>query len=133
MPSRSAENIYPDKKTNKFIMWDISPKHDLYTRKVLVRETDGSWRTGDWDERRFTHEARRYARWRMRVPTHIPDENSDDFWHPDERPPENYKPTLHEIPEEEHDSKIIASELKELGIRKKDHYKSIQNFKIRYD
>jgi len=85
MPSRCCEKIWPGKKRTKFVMWDISASRDLYTRNILVKELDGSWRTGNWEERQFSHNYRTHLP--MNIPPHYsyPDEDQPDNFHPDER------------------------------------------------
>lgn len=52
LPEGIKPKIYQGKHDGTFVMWDISPSRDLYNRTIVVRETDGSLRTGSWQDRR---------------------------------------------------------------------------------
>lgn len=81
----------PGKHKNVMYMWDISPQKDLYNRHIVVRETDGSYRTGNWQERRYAEDYRRYIKWPMKVPFVRPDESEPDHVPSYARVPEGFK------------------------------------------
>jgi hypothetical protein len=86
----SIPQVYPGKYHNKYIIWDISKCYDLYNRPIVVRECDGRWRTGNWEERRWAEDFRKTIRYPYPIPFIKPDETQRDRTHPDHRPPENY-------------------------------------------
>ena len=81
----------PNKFDSSWLMWDISPTKDMYNRKIVVRERDGSHRTGNWQERRYVEDYRRYLKWPVRVPFVRPDETQPDLVPKHARIPEDYK------------------------------------------
>lgn len=89
--SRANYKIQPGKYQGQWYMWDISPQKDMYNRHIVIRETDGSFRTGNWQDRRFAEDYRRYIKWPMKVPHVRPDENEPDHVPNYARVPEGYK------------------------------------------
>ncbi|XP_049852447.1 uncharacterized protein LOC126331452 [Schistocerca gregaria] len=81
----------PNKFGSAWLMWDISPTKDMYNRRIVVRERDGSYRTGNWQERRYVEDYRRYIKWPVRVPFVRPDETQPDRVPREARIPEGYK------------------------------------------
>lgn len=91
MASRANYKTEPGKFRKNMLMWDISPSKDLYTRHIVVREKDGSFRTGNWQERRYAEDYRRFIKWPLKVPHVRPDESEPDHVPSYARVPEGYK------------------------------------------
>lgn len=91
LASRGNYKIQPGKFKSTMYMWDISPQKDLYNRAIVVRETDGSFRTGNWQERRYAEDYRRFIKWPMKVPFVRPDESEPDNVPSYARVPEGFK------------------------------------------
>jgi hypothetical protein len=87
----AVPQVYPKKHLCKYIIWDISKCYDLYNRPIVVRDRDGRWRTGNWEERRWAEDFRRYIKYPYPIPFIKPDESQPDRMHPDHRPPEDFK------------------------------------------
>lgn len=77
-PKGTKYSIYAGKHQNTFMMWDISPSKNLYDRLIVVRETDGSYRTGNWQDRRYVEDYRRFIKWPFKTPFIRPDDNEED-------------------------------------------------------
>lgn len=92
--SRTTYTPQPGKFRSQMYMWDISPQKDLYTRHIAVREKDGSFRTGNWQERRFAEDYRRFVKYPMKVPHVRPDESEPDNVPSYARVPEGFKVTF---------------------------------------
>jgi hypothetical protein len=95
VPHRLASRVtftpQPGKFRGTMYMWDISPSKDLYNRHIVVRETDGSLRTGNWQERRYVEDYRRFIKYPMKVPHVRPDESEPDHVPTYARVPDGYK------------------------------------------
>jgi hypothetical protein len=89
--SRTNYTTQPGKFKTTFYMWDISPSKDIYNRHIVIRETDGSYRTGNWQERRFAEDYRRFVKWPLKTPFVRPDENEPDNVPAYARVPEGFK------------------------------------------
>ena len=59
---------YPLKYPKKFVMWDISPQFDLYERTIVIRDTNGTWRTAHWEERCAVQDFRSKLRYPLKIP-----------------------------------------------------------------
>jgi len=62
-------------------MFDSSPCYDMYNRPIIIRDTDNTWHTPDWDERRNLHDKRRYIKRPFILAQDMilyPDENQPD-------------------------------------------------------
>lgn len=91
LPSRVQFKPTPGKFHSLLYIWDISSPKDMYNRQIVVRETDGTLRTGNWQERRFAEDYRRYIKWPMKVPHVRPDESEPDHVPSYARVPDGFK------------------------------------------
>jgi hypothetical protein len=71
--------------------FDISPSKTLYDRQIVVREKNGTWRTGNWDERRRVHDLRRYLKYPYHIPFAWPDEKQPDGIAISAKPPPSFE------------------------------------------
>ena len=94
MASRTTYTPQPGKFKGLMYMWDISAQKDLYSRHIVVREKDGSFRTGNWQERRYTEDYRRFIKYPMKVPHVRADESEPDHVPTYARVPEGFKVTF---------------------------------------
>jgi hypothetical protein len=83
--SRTTQKIYPGRYPGKRIMFDISPSKNMYDRLVLIREEDGSLRTGNWQERRYIADYRRFLKYPIIRAFAEPDETQADNVPPEAR------------------------------------------------
>lgn len=90
-PEGIKNTVYAGKHKNTFMMWDISPSKTLYDRLIVIRETDGSFRTGNWQDRRYVEDYRRFIKWPFKTPFIRPDDTQEDHVPLEAKLPEDYK------------------------------------------
>lgn len=78
LPKFVKQKIYPGRYHGKFYLWDISKPKNLYDRRIVVREEDGTFRTGNWQERRWVDDYRRFLKYPVINPVPLPDETQRD-------------------------------------------------------
>lgn len=85
-PRRSVPNKRPP-----WTIFDISPSKTLYDRAIIIREKDGTWRTGNWEERRRVHDLRRMLKYPYHIPFPWPDEKQPDGIPISAKPPSSFE------------------------------------------
>jgi hypothetical protein len=78
LPSKVVRREPAPGKKSYHLMWDISKSKNLYDRMLVVRDLDGKWRTGTWEERRKVHDFRRHLKFPYTIPFPWPDETQID-------------------------------------------------------
>lgn len=78
VPSVGKVKIHSGRYGGKFYLWDISKSKNMYNRRIVVREEDGSMRTGNWQERRWAEDYRRFLKYPVVSPVPTPDETQRD-------------------------------------------------------
>jgi len=78
VPAVGKQKVYPGRYKGKFYLWDISKSKNLYDRKIVVRDEDGSLRTANWQERRWVEDYRRFLKYPVISPVPTPDETQRD-------------------------------------------------------
>lgn len=106
LPKGIKPKIYQGKHDGTFIMWDISKSKDLYNRTIVVREMDGSLRTGNWQDRRYVEDYRRFLKWPFKKPFIRPDESQVDHVPEEARLPQHFKVVF----EDHADNQVILKE-----------------------
>jgi hypothetical protein len=76
--STTKPKVYPGRYPGKTFMVDISKCKTMYDRLILVREEDGSFRTCNWQERRYINDYRRLLKYPTIRPFAVPDEDELD-------------------------------------------------------
>jgi len=99
----------------------------MYTRNVVVRELDGSFRTGNWNERRWIEDHRRYLKFPAITPFPRPDESQPDHVPEHARVPDNYQEELSYVAR----GSYVDTALKELADSKQRNF--WDRITVRYD
>lgn len=82
-------------KKSYYTMVDISSHTNLYNRHIVIRESDNTFRTANWAERRRVHDSRRHIKVPYHVPFPWPDEDQLDTIPIQHKPPPSYRVYFH--------------------------------------